>query len=168
MLPYFSEVYGNAASGQHTYGREAATSVDQAVEQVAALIGAWPQEIVFTSGATESDNLAIKGAADAQPGARARLRGQRAEAVEIATPAAKVDNVQNAPAREPAFGCGQALRCEMHSRSQAPLDQPATPTTGDCWRRRRPRGWNPPGIWTPPPGTAAPSVHASTKAGQLQ
>lgn len=62
MLPYFTEEFGNPACN-HAHGRAAEDAVELAREQVAAVIGADPSEIVFTSGATESDNLAIKGAA---------------------------------------------------------------------------------------------------------
>lgn len=61
MLPYFSETFGNAASTSHRFGWEARAAVEQAREQVASLINADPRSVLFTSGATEASNLAIKG-----------------------------------------------------------------------------------------------------------
>ena len=78
MLPYFTEKFANPHSSSHGLGREVAEAVEHARGQVAALIGADPREIVFTSGATESNNLAIKGAARF-------LREHRRKLVTVAT-----------------------------------------------------------------------------------
>ncbi len=66
MLPYFSGDFGNAASSTHVYGWRAAAAVDIAREQVGAALGAHPDQVIFTSGATESNNLAIVGTARAR------------------------------------------------------------------------------------------------------
>src|SRR3954451_1721678 len=66
MLPYFTEKFGNPASRQHAWGWDTASAVDAARAQVARLINATPAEIIFTSGASESNNLALKGCAESQ------------------------------------------------------------------------------------------------------
>jgi len=63
MMPHFTEEFGNPHSESHVYGKNAMAAIDAARADVAALIGADPREIVFTSGATEANNLALKGAA---------------------------------------------------------------------------------------------------------
>ncbi|MEO7133874.1 MAG: aminotransferase class V-fold PLP-dependent enzyme [Vicinamibacterales bacterium] len=84
MLPFFTERFGNAASKQHRFGWEANDAVERARKQVAALIGAGSKDIVFTSGATESNNLAIKAVARAAEGAESS-ENRRDHIVTIAT-----------------------------------------------------------------------------------
>lgn len=76
MAPYWTEHYGNAGSVSHAFGHRAAEAADEARHRLAAAIGASPREIVFTSGATESNNLAIRGVLE-----RARLRGNHVVSV---------------------------------------------------------------------------------------
>ncbi|MDT8898276.1 cysteine desulfurase family protein [Thermanaerothrix sp. 4228-RoL] len=73
MLPYFTEIYGNPANGLHVLGRKAALAVETARERVANLINAQPSEIFFTSGATESNHLAILGTAEYAPVTRRKI-----------------------------------------------------------------------------------------------
>ena len=79
MIPYLTELFGNPASRSHAYGWAAEEAVEIAREQVAALVGADPKEIVWTSGATESNNLAIKGAARFHAGRGKHLITPRTE-----------------------------------------------------------------------------------------
>ena len=79
MMPYLEGDFGNASSRVHAYGKKANDAVERARAQLASLIAASPEEIIFTSGATEADNLALKGAVQAVPGERAHIITLRTE-----------------------------------------------------------------------------------------
>ncbi len=91
MEPYFCTEFGNPASASHAYGWTAAQAVQRARAQVAALIGAAPNEIVFTSGATESDNLAIKGIAHRHGGRPAHVITSAIEHHAVLDPCARLE-----------------------------------------------------------------------------
>jgi cysteine desulfurase len=91
MAPWWSERFGNAASKTHAYGWEAAEAVETARRHVAALIGADAREIVFTSGATEANNLALLGSARAARGARDRVIALATEHRSVLDPAARLE-----------------------------------------------------------------------------
>ena len=90
MLPYFTEEFGNAASRQHRFGWRANDAVERARKQVAALIGAGSKDVIFTSGATEANNLAIKGAATARRGERDHLVTVATEHTAVLDPMARL------------------------------------------------------------------------------
>jgi cysteine desulfurase len=92
MRPFFLEAFGNAASRGHAFGFRAARAVDQARVQVAALIGCDVKEIVWTSGATESNNLAIKGVADMYEGKGRHIITQTTEHKAVIDPCKKLSH----------------------------------------------------------------------------
>jgi cysteine desulfurase len=92
MLPYFSETFGNAASSTHAWGWKAQEAVDRARQQVAAAVGASAREIVFTSGATESNNLAIAGAADRAQADRRHVIVSAIEHKSVLEPARRLES----------------------------------------------------------------------------
>src|SRR3954451_18544755 len=79
MIPYLTEHFGNPASRSHAFGWEAEKAVEEARGHVAALLGADPKEIVWTSGATEGNNLALKGAANFNKGKGKHIITQKTE-----------------------------------------------------------------------------------------
>jgi cysteine desulfurase len=91
MAPWWSESFGNAASRSHAFGHEAAGAVETARRELADLIGADARELVFTSGATEANNLALLGVARAQRGARRRVLALATEHKSVLDPLAQLE-----------------------------------------------------------------------------
>jgi cysteine desulfurase len=112
MLPFFSETFGNAGSTTHAFGEIARLAVDDARGALAAAIGAKPREIVFTSGATESNNLAIRGVAERHAARGRHIVSVTTEHPSVLAPLAKlaergfeVTLLSVAPAQSPSAGC---------------------------------------------------------------
>jgi cysteine desulfurase len=149
MMPFFTGKFGNAASRSHQFGWEAEQAVEEARKQVARLIGAAPREIVFTSGATESDNLAIKGVAEAYAGkgdhfitcgtehkavldvcARLEQRGARVTRLPVGR-----DGLVDPGAVEAAIGAHTVLVSIMYANNEAGSIQPVAEIGRICRER---------------------------------
>src|SRR5271168_3009727 len=131
MLPYLRQDFGNASS-IHTYGQRARAAVETAREQLAALIGAKPQEIVFTSGGTESDNHAIFGAV-AQP-----LLAVPAERVPLSSPGTSAKHIiTSAIEHEAVLNACQALETQGVDVSYLPADRDGQINVDDLRRALR-------------------------------
>jgi cysteine desulfurase len=129
MLPYFSLKFGNAASRSHRFGWEAEKAVDLARKQVATLAGATPRDIVFTSGATESNNLAIKGAgADhivtMATEHKAVLDPARQTGCRLTILPPRPDGLIDLDALRDAFGAGRTLVSVMCANNEIGVIQP--------------------------------------------
>jgi cysteine desulfurase len=138
MLPFLREHFGNPSSG-HEYGRRAQAAVTRAREQVAALLGCEPDEVVFTSGGTEANNLAIRGVTEARPGRRhvvtsviehpatekpcawLEQHGWRVTRLGV-----DADGRARTDAAEAAIDDGTALVTVMHSNNETGVLQPIT------------------------------------------
>jgi cysteine desulfurase len=115
MRPYFLEHYGNAASLGHTYGWIAEAAVDRARQQVANLINARPDAIIWTSGATESNNLAIKGVADAHGHRSGHIITQVTEHKAVLDPCKRLEHMGFAITRLPVDRVGRIDLAELRA-----------------------------------------------------
>jgi cysteine desulfurase len=113
MQPYFTELYGNAGSTSHAFGWQAKEAVDRARSTLAAAVGVGAEELVFTSGATESNNLAIRGVME-----RRQSRGRHVVSVEtehraVLDPLARLERLGYEVTRIPVCGIDEAGRCGL-------------------------------------------------------
>ncbi len=131
MLPYFTEEYGNAGSTGHAFGDAAREAVEEARATIAAAIGAEPREVVFTSGATESNNLAIRGVAT-----RPRRRGDHLVSV-LTEHEAVLDPLARLGHRGPRgdTAAGRAARLAASGPARSAASSPMRYATTPAWRR---------------------------------
>lgn len=145
MLPFFSERFGNPSSRTHGFGTDAARAVEAARVQVAALVGASPKEVVFTSGATEALNLAITGAAHADPVRRHLVTtaieheavldtvlALEAAGYEVTRVAPGADGVMDADAVARAVRADTLLVAIMHANNEVGTIQPVGEVAPRC------------------------------------
>jgi cysteine desulfurase len=146
MLPYFKEQFGNPHSAQHAYGWAADAAVERARAEVAALIGALPEEIIFTSGATEANNLAIRGAAVAErrhvltcatehPCVLETCRALRRQGHEVAELPVQPDGMVDLDRLEETLGPDTALVSIMTANHEIGVLQPLAKIAGLCRER---------------------------------
>lgn len=135
MMPYLTSRFGNAASRTHSYGWEAEHAIDVSRERLAAAVGASPRDIVFTSGATEANNLALFGIARGTPGAVAApvtehkaildvLTALESEGTRVHRLEVEPDGLVSRRAVTEALGAGLALLSVMHANNEIGVIQP--------------------------------------------
>ena len=134
MLPFFAEHYGNPHSVEHAMGRFAEDAVEAARAHVATLIGAAPNEVVFTSGATESNNIAIKGAArhaSAYPRPEPRRAGASSPSPPNINASSNRSPISDARGSTPSSSRSEATECWTPTSCAPP--SPSLPCSSASW-----------------------------------